>query len=358
MTIPEVVIFLLDVSNSMLSPANQLDTKCSCAKAGIEYFFRRCHWQTVACIAFASHCNILLEFTKYQDLLPYAFDKWEIKPGDSDRNLENAFNFAERHVIEKFGLNQACQVIMITDERSPQGHRSFKFKNPLWRTHIICMANEVNKDEDSKETNRMLQEYRNLLNRRLPFKITKNHPKGNMAFENEGAFCFISYPQTKDKIINTMDSIAEKYFLPYKSTLLCGQIFLPVVIYPTIHTIDGEDVQELVKVISIVEFVSKNSFRGEPSRYRFWIFLDDDRNDIKENYNEYFHVLWLSLRNENRIAVAWLQDNTFATIEVSTTPENRTNQTDMSVASGSYFYFTVYSRNISSDLLSSPTVKS
>lgn len=92
--------------------------------------------------------------------------------------------------------------------------------------------------------------------------------------------------------------------------------------------------------MSVVGFKSKESLQGESTYLRFWMFLNDETNEngvlnklyifilinnnkriidfhdtlIKCN-NEYFHVLSSSLRKENRVAVVWLQNNTYATIE-------------------------------------------
>lgn len=57
----------------------------------------------------------------------------------------------------------------------------------------------------------ILEEYKKLLNRRIPLSITKNHPKGVYTLEKGGAFCYLPYPHFKDSILSMMDRILEKY---------------------------------------------------------------------------------------------------------------------------------------------------
>ncbi|CAG8759124.1 19503_t:CDS:2, partial [Gigaspora rosea] len=118
--------------------------------------------------------------------------KWEFHSDDPSGEIQAALEFAEHYVIEKFGSSQECQIIVITDGRIPQ-------------------ADEVSKDDHSKQTNYTLQWYKKLLNRHLPSRVTKNHPKGEFTLEKEGAFYFLLYPHTTYKIMNAINVIAEKY---------------------------------------------------------------------------------------------------------------------------------------------------
>ncbi|CAG8808365.1 16092_t:CDS:10, partial [Gigaspora margarita] len=287
MSSPEVIVILLDISKAMSAPANQLDSKLKCAITGILHFLKLCPWQTISCITFASNCKILQEFTNDHNLLTEALNKWEFHSDDPPGEIRAALEFAEHYVIEKFGSSQECQIIVISDGRIPQDpnfiknseSHSTKFHNPLWRLHIICLADEVSKDDHSKQTNNTLQWYKKLLNRHLPSRVTKNHPKGEFTLEKE--------------------------------------------------------VQQLIKIMSIVGFKPKELLQGESTYQRFWMFLNDEINE--NGCNEYFHILNSSLKKENRVAIVWLQNNTYATIEAP--------------LSGSYFYFTMYSHESAKNLM-------
>ncbi|CAG8710705.1 6776_t:CDS:2, partial [Racocetra fulgida] len=85
---------------------------------------------------------------------------------DPPGEIRVALEFTEHYVTEKFGSRQACQIIVITDGRMPQ-------------------ADEVSKDDHSKQTECTLQRYKKLLNRHLPSRVTKNHPKGEFTLEKE-----------------------------------------------------------------------------------------------------------------------------------------------------------------------------
>ncbi|CAG8759127.1 19504_t:CDS:2, partial [Gigaspora rosea] len=87
--------------------------------------------------------------------------------------------------------------------------------------------------------------------------------------------------------------------------------------------------------MSIVGFKPKELLQGESTYQRFWMFLNDEINE--NGCNEYFHILNSSLKKENRVAIVWLQNNTYATIEAP--------------PSGSYFYFTMYSHESAKNLM-------
>ncbi|KAF0412670.1 von willebrand factor a domain-containing protein 9-like [Gigaspora margarita] len=271
----------------------------------------------------------------------YFLYRWEFHSDDPPGEIRAALEFAEHYVIEKFGSSQECQIIVISDGRIPQDpnfiknseSHSTKFHNPLWRLHIICLADEVSKDDHSKQTNNTLQWYKKLLNRHLPSRVTKNHPKGEFTLEKEGAFYFLLYPHTTYKITNAINVIAEKYLVPCKGILSLGKITMSIHVYPIIHIDD--DVQQLIKIMSIVGFKPKELLQGESTYQRFWMFLNDEINE--NGCNEYFHILNSSLKKENRVAIVWLQNNTYATIEAP--------------LSGSYFYFTMYSHESAKNLM-------
>ncbi|CAG8531003.1 30316_t:CDS:10, partial [Racocetra persica] len=289
MSLPEVIVILLDISKAMLEPANQLDSKLKCAITGIIHFLKLCSWQTISCVTFASNCKILQEFTNDHIPLTETLNNWEFHSDDPPGEIWVALEFTEHYVTEKFGSRQACQIIVITDGRIPQ-------------------ADEVSKDDHSKQTECTLQRYKKLLNRHLPSRVTKNHPKGEFTLERE--------------------------VLPYKGTLSLGKITMSIHVYPIIHVDD--DVQQLIKIMSVVGFKPKESLQGESTYLRFWMFLNDEINENVYN-NEYFHVLSSSLRKENRVAIVWLQNNTYATIEAP--------------SSESYFYFTMYSHESAKNLM-------
>ncbi|CAG8511032.1 7104_t:CDS:2, partial [Cetraspora pellucida] len=279
----------------------------------------------------------------------------EFHSDDPPGEIQVALEFTEHYVTEKFGSSQTCQFIVITDGRIPQdpdftqNSESYaaKFHNPLWRLHIICLADEVSKDDHSKQIDCTLQRYKKLLNRHLPSRVTKNHPKGEFTLEREGAFYFLLYPHTAYKITDAINVIAEKYRILALHDQMCilglalkmgilslGKITMSIHIYPIIHVDD--DVQQSIKIMSVVGFKPKESLRGESTYLRFWMFLNDEINENGCN-NEYFHVLSSSLRKENRVAIVWLQNNTYATMEAS--------------SSESYFYFTMYSHESAKNLM-------
>ncbi|CAJ0759026.1 6587_t:CDS:2, partial [Entrophospora sp. SA101] len=210
------------------------------------------------------------------------------KNSDFDnRNMRSAFLFVEKYVAEKFGQYQVCQIIMITDGKSPEEKAplspsssqtdSYKFQNELWKLHIICLSDIVlNSNKKATcftiEINHVLQGYKELLNRILPLKITKNHPKGDYILDKGGAFWYLPYPQTNASIENVINVMLDKY----------------------------------------LGFKSKKELFGEPTRYRFGLFLDQDNNnnddnvnvekekmeiendvDNNKNQNDYFHLLCL-----------------------------------------------------------------
>ncbi|CAG8463587.1 11643_t:CDS:10 [Scutellospora calospora] len=300
MSFPEVIVILLNISKAMLAPANQLDSKLKCAITGVIHFLKLCPWQTISFVTFASRCKILQEFTNDHTLLTEVLNKWEFHSDDPSGEIRVALEFSENYVIEKFGSGQACQFIVITDG-------------------LMSQADEVSKDEHSKQTSHTLQRYKKLLNRHLPSRVTKNHPEGEFTLEKEGAFYFLIYPHTTYKITNAINVIAEKYLIPYKGFLSLGKIIMSIHVYPIIH-IDDDD-----------------SLQGESTYLRFWMFLNDETNENGCN-NEYFHVLSSSLRKENRVAVVWLQNNTYATIEA---PNSESY----------FFYFTMYSHESARNLL-------
>ncbi|CAG8531794.1 10048_t:CDS:10 [Cetraspora pellucida] len=343
MSFPEVIVILLDVSKAMLAPANQLDSKLKTSTIksskvlesyftlGIIHFLKLCSWQTISCVTFASNCKVLQEFTNDHILLTETLTNWEFQSDDPPGEIRVALEFTEHYVTEKFGSSQTCQFIVITDGRIPQdpdftqNSESYaaKFHNPLWRLHIICLADEVSKDDHSKQIDCTLQRYKKLLNRHLPSRVSKNHPKGEFTLEREGAFYFLLYPHTTYKITDAINGI-----------LSLGKITMSIHIYPIIHVDD--DVQQSIKIMSVVGFKPKESLRGESTYLRFWMFLNDEINENGCN-NEYFHVLSSSLRKENRVAIVWLQNNTYATMEAS--------------SSESYFYFTMYSHESTKNLM-------
>ncbi|CAJ0825218.1 16272_t:CDS:2 [Entrophospora sp. SA101] len=201
--------------------------------------------------------------------------------------MRSAFLFVEKYVAEKFGQYQVCQIIMITDGKSPEEKAplspsssqtdSYKFQNELWKLHIICLSDIVlNSNKKATcftiEINHVLQGYKELLNRILPLKITKNHPKGDYILDKGGAFWYLPYPQTNASIENVINVMLDKY----------------------------------------LGFKSKKELFGEPTRYRFGLFLDQDNNnnddnvnvekekmeiendvDNNKNQNDYFHLLCL-----------------------------------------------------------------
>ena len=78
------------------------------------------------------------------------------------------------------------------------------------------MADAVTKSEHSEITSQTLEKYKKLLNRRIPLKITKNHPNGVYTLEKEGAFCYLPYPHFKDSILDVMNIVLEKYCILFK----------------------------------------------------------------------------------------------------------------------------------------------
>ncbi|CAJ0764787.1 3401_t:CDS:10 [Entrophospora sp. SA101] len=310
----------------MFSPANQINTKLDCAKFGIFSFLKNCPWQTVSVITFTSKCQVLHKFTQNHDSIIKTLNQYKKNSDFDNRNMRSAFLFVEKYVAEKFGQYQVCQIIMITDGKSPEEKAplspsssqtdSYKFQNELWKLHIICLSDIVlNSNKKATcftiEINHVLQGYKELLNRILPLKITKNHPKGDYILDKGGAFWYLPYPQTNASIENVINVMLDKYYLPRKFTLICGQFTFPIKIYPLIHVLDEEDVQ-LMSMITIVGFKSKKELFGEPTRYRFGLFLDQDNNnnddnvnvekekmeiendvDNNKNQNDYFHLLCL-----------------------------------------------------------------
>ncbi|CAG8733752.1 9701_t:CDS:2, partial [Funneliformis mosseae] len=205
--------------------------------------------------------------------------------------------------------------------------------------------------EHTQSKSRILEEYKKLLNRRIPQRITKNHPKGVYTLEMEGAFCYLPYPHFKDSILSMMDTILERYFLPSRGLLLCGQLRFPIKVYPVLPDVDY--VHEMTKTLSIVAFKSKEKFLIEPSILRLWIFIDEEYDDKKEedkplqNHSEFFPVLGECLRKENRVAIVWMKGDNYATIE----PPPITDDQDPN-EQGSFMYFTIYKSEKGNNLLS------
>lgn len=67
----------------------------------------------------------------------------------------------------------------------------------------------------TREINHVLQGYKELLNRTLPLKITKNHPKGDYILDKEGVFWYLPYPQTIASIENVINVMLDKYCMYY-----------------------------------------------------------------------------------------------------------------------------------------------
>ncbi|CAI2171125.1 5037_t:CDS:10 [Funneliformis geosporum] len=339
--LPEVTVILLDVSKNMLSSSNQLETKFDNSRYLIQYYLQKCKWNTLSVILFDSKCHILQDFTKNHDQLIMTLNEQKITFEDPNREMKAACEFVEQQVTRTFGSDQACQ----------DGFRSILFRNPLWKLHLICLADAITKSEHSQKTSRILEEYKRLLNRRIPQRITKNHQKGVSTLEKDGAFCYLPYPHFKDSILSMMDSILEKYFLPSRGLLMCGQLRLPIKVYPVLPDVDY--VHEMSKTLSIVAFKSKEKLLIEPSILRLWIFIDEEYGDKKEedkplqNHSEFFPVLGECLRKENRVAIVWMKGDNYATIEP---PPIKDDQEPNDL--GSFMYFTIYKSEKGNNLLS------
>ncbi|GBB88435.1 hypothetical protein RclHR1_00150031 [Rhizophagus clarus] len=354
---PEVIIILLDVSKNMLCPSNQLESKFDSSKSLLLHFLKRYKLNALSVMLFDSTCQVLQDFTEDYDSLITTLDHWNPQPNNSNREMKLACEFVERHVVEKFGPDQSCQIIMLTDGRPPQKqeHQSIQFHNPLWKLHIICLADAVTKSEHSQLTSQILEEYKKLLNRRIPLSLTKNHPKGVYTLEKGGAFCYLPYPHFKDSILSMMDIILEKYFLPTKGLLLCGQLRFPIKVYPVLP--DVEYIQDVVRTLSIVAFKPREKLLGEPSIFRLWMFVDeeyDDQNKQVRNNSDYFSALWECLRKENQVAIVWMKGDNYAAIE----PPPNINDQENSKEHGLFMYFTMYKSVNGKNLLSESSASS
>ncbi|CAG8700443.1 4007_t:CDS:10, partial [Funneliformis caledonium] len=331
--LPEVTVILLDGSKNMLSSSNQLETKFDSSRYLILHYLQKCKWNTLSVISFASECQILHSFTKNHDSLIMTINEWKFTPEDSNREMKAACEFVEQYVTNTFGPDQVCQIIILTDGSSPQGRdlseedgsRPIQFRNPLWKLHLICLSDAITKSEHTQSKSRILEEYKKLLNRRIPQRITKNHPKGVYTLEKE--------------------------VLPSRGLLLCGQLRFPIKVYPVLPDVDY--VHEMTKTLSIVAFKSKEKFLIEPSILRLWIFIDEEYGDKKEedkplqNHSEFFPVLGECLRKENRVAIVWMKGDNYATIE----PPPITDDQDPN-EQGSFMYFTIYKSEKGNNLLS------
>ncbi|CAB4391892.1 unnamed protein product [Rhizophagus irregularis] len=351
---PEVIIILLDVSKNMLCLSNQLETKFDSSKSLLLHFLSRYKLNTLSIISFDSICHILQDFTEDYDSLITKLNQLNLQPNDSNREMKLACEYVENYVIEKFGPDQACQIIMLTDGRSPQKQesQSIQFHNPSWKLHIICLADTVTKSEHSQTTSQILEEYKKLLNRRIPLSITKNHQKGVYTLEKGGAFCYLPYPHFKDSILRMMDIILEKYFLPCKGLLLCGQLRFPIKVYPVLP--DVEYIHDIVRTLSIVAFKPREKLLGEPSIFRLWMFVDEEYDDqdkqVRNNY-EYFSALWKCLRKENHVAIVWMKGDNYAAIEPPPSTDNQEDPKENDL----FMYFTIYKSENGKNLLSEPS---
>ncbi|CAB5396134.1 unnamed protein product [Rhizophagus irregularis] len=240
-----------------------------------------------------------MNFTEDYDSLITKLNQLNLQPNDSNREMKLACEYVENYVIEKFGPDQACQIIMLTDGRSPQKQesQSIQFHNPSWKLHIICLADT-------------------------------------------------------DSILSMMDIILEKYFLPCKGLLLCGQLRFPIKVYPVLP--DVEYIHDIVRTLSIVAFKPREKLLGEPSIFRLWMFVDEEYDDqdkqVRNNY-EYFSALWKCLRKENHVAIVWMKGDNYAAIEPPPSTDNQEDPKENDL----FMYFTIYKSENGKNLLSEPS---